>query len=187
MAEDMTNRLKMSRNWDIASKEYARNCNPFCTLYAFDLLSALLPKVSSTPNCHFLDIGCGGGALALAYLRLFPEGREGHQFISTDMSGGMVEQAREAVEASKPASCKTVFNFRVDDGTELSTFDDNSIDIVVSAFSVFFIPDRVGVLSQILRVLRCGGAFGMTSWTEVPKLSSVSRCNGSDFLHPILI
>lgn len=161
----------MSDNfWDNFADEYTRSCTPFCVLHAFDLLTALLPSITAGPQCNILDVGCGGAALALAYLRHFPQGVEGHTFTCTDLSPVMVDHARTAVETVKPQTCKTVFHFRVDDGTTLQTVHTNSVDVVVSAFAVFLIPDRTQVLNQINRVLRHGGMFGMTAWTQLPHL-----------------
>lgn len=156
--------------WDNFADEYTRSCTPFCVLHAFDLLTAILPSISPNPQCNILDVGCGGAALALAYLRHFPQGVEGHTFTCTDLSPVMVSLARAAVERVKPETCKTVFQFRVDNGTTLETVQDNSVDVVVSAFAVFLIPDRTQVLNQINRVLRDGGVFGMTAWTQIPDL-----------------
>lgn len=166
----MQKNLQKSENWDSASLEYARNANPFSTLYAFDLLTALLPVLTSNAECKILDVGCGAGSLALAYLRHFPEGIDGHIFMCTDLSGGMIEQARREVDAVKTESCKTKFEYAVENGTTLEGVADDSVDIVVSAFAIFMIPDTKAVLEQVCRVLRPGGMFGMTAWTGVPPL-----------------
>lgn len=159
--------------WDTFADEYTRACTPFSVLHAFDLLTAILPSITSNPqSCTILDVGCGGAALALAYLRHFPQGVEGHTFICTDFSPAMVNLARAAVHRVKPETCKTVFQFRVDNGTTLQTVEDKSVDVVVSAFAVFLIPDQTQVLTQINRVLRDGGVFGMTAWTQAPETVS---------------
>ena len=167
----MAEKFKKPAEWDKAALEYARNCNPFCTLYAFDLLTALLPTINAAPSCKILDVGCGAGSLALAYLRLFPGGVDGHHFTATDISSGMIEQAKEAVNTAKSANCKTTFEFRIDDGTTLQSVQDQSVDVVVSAFAIFLIPDRDAVLRQVLRVLKKGGSLGMTAWTGIPNLN----------------
>lgn len=82
----------------------------------------------------------------------------------------MIEQARNTVAIAKTETCKTKFEFGVDNGTSLDNIADDSVDIVVSSFAVFMIPDTKAVLEQVRRVLRKGGMFGMTAWTQVPQL-----------------
>lgn len=130
-------------------------------VFGADLLALLSNDVLAAKT--ILDIGCGTGALAKAYLLMFPKGVSGQTFILSDSSPGMLAKAQDTVRP--PQDCQTTFVFQEEDGTHLTGIDDDSIDIVFSLFGIFLIPDQVAAMQAVHRVLKKpNGVFGNASW-----------------------
>jgi SAM-dependent methyltransferase len=94
-----------------------------------------------------LDFGCGVGRLSIALAEHVDE------VIGVDISPTMLETAREFDSTGR---CQFVENDRED----LAMFGDGSFDLIVSSLALQHIPTRLarGYLSEMLRVLRPGGA-----------------------------
>jgi SAM-dependent methyltransferase len=108
-----------------------------------------------------LDFGCGVGRLTRALGRRF-----GHA-LGLDVSEGMVERAR-TLNADVPA-CE----FRVNDAPDLSTLEDDSIDLVYSSIVLQHLPsvrEIAGYIEEFLRVARPDGVvvFGIPSHIPFP-------------------
>lgn len=168
--------------WDEYADSYATNCTPFCTAHAQDVVTSLSRELLSERAVTIVDVGCGAGAFALAYLRRFPRGVPGHSVVCIDSSAAMIKQAKQAVSIMTSDQCLTKFDFYVDDATKLSNIPDDFANIVVSIFCVFFIPDQDAVLKSIQRVLvkNDSSVFATTAWTSMPaeisEVSTVSSC-----------
>ena len=111
------------------------------------------------PAGKCLDVGCGSGALTIAFARRNP----GAEFLGIDRWG------KEYASFNKPlceanARAEGVHNARFDrgDATALD-FPDESFDAVVSNYVYHNIPvkDRQAVLLETLRVLKKGGVFAL--------------------------
>lgn len=121
---------------------------PFFETFAGYLVEAAAPK----PGDRVLDIACGRGAC----LRVAAEhvGSSGY-VLGVDLSSAMVDTARrDLARLDLPASVEV----RVADAEHLDVPDD-SFDVVVCGFGVFFFPDPAGAVSEFRRVLRGGGRF----------------------------
>jgi SAM-dependent methyltransferase len=94
-----------------------------------------------------LDIGCGPGDLAAMLSERLPEAR----IAGLDLSPSMVELARRRGTAGGRLS------FEVGDVASLP-FESGSIDLVVSTLSLHHWPNAGAGFSEIMRVLRPGGA-----------------------------
>ncbi len=107
------------------------------------LLSALAGDRSDA-----LEIGCGGGRITLAAAPMC------RSIVATDVSRGMLGLARKALLAYANVS------FRKIDGFTLSSFADESFDLVYShdVFVHFSSLQVYPYLLEIRRVLRPGGA-----------------------------
>lgn len=153
-------------DWDDQAEHYAANMMRFTSLHATDLVGALYDDIKSAKT--ILDIGCGTGAFGVAYLGFFPQGIAGQTMIFSDLSQGMVNKAKDTMRQRMPADFKTVIKYQVEDGSILEGVEDRSIDLVVSVFGVFMIPDRTKTLQTIQRVLKePSGVFGTTAWTTL--------------------
>ena len=98
-----------------------------------------------------LDVGCGAGAA----LRELAERFHGAELTGCDISPLAVETARE-LNPELVASDRLKFLLC---GVPDLPFDDGSFETVFSVESLYFWPDQVAGLREILRVLTPGGTF----------------------------
>mmetsp|Transcript_9902 Transcript_9902/g.16561 ORF Transcript_9902/g.16561 Transcript_9902/m.16561 type:complete len:306 (-) Transcript_9902:222-1139(-) len=154
--------------WDDHAQIYDDNFRRLTTLHATDLIGAILPQIRSAKT--ILDIGTGTGAFGHAYLSFFPKGIKGQKLILSDLSGGMIQKAKaslgESMQLLHP-DFQTKLEFRVEDATDLKNIQDDSVDLVVSVFGVFLVPDQEKVFEAIKRVLVDGGTFATAAWTHL--------------------
>ncbi|MBV9536439.1 MAG: class I SAM-dependent methyltransferase [Solirubrobacterales bacterium] len=106
--------------------------------------SLLSRLVGGSPR-RVLDVGCGTGFLALRLAEL------GHIVTGVDLSGKMIEQARDKAEQ---AALK--IEFEVGDAVELDCADE-TYDFVVARHVIWNLPDPARGVAEWLRVLRPGG------------------------------
>ncbi|MCA9971235.1 MAG: methyltransferase domain-containing protein [Anaerolineales bacterium] len=95
-----------------------------------------------------LECGCGPGWLWRANLDRIPAGC---QITLTDLSAGMVAEARAALAGSGHA-----FRFQTADVQALP-FDDASFDVIVANHMLYHVPDLARALAELRRVLAPGG------------------------------
>jgi ubiquinone/menaquinone biosynthesis C-methylase UbiE len=100
------------------------------------------------PDERVLDVGCGAGA-ALA-----PAARAAASAVGVELSPAMAERARAAAPSAE---------VRVGDASQLE-FEDGSFDVVLSAFTAFFMPDPTAALREWRRVLVPGGRIVLSTW-----------------------
>jgi ubiquinone/menaquinone biosynthesis C-methylase UbiE len=77
-----------------------------------------------------------------------------------DISADQLGKARRAAEAEG-----LPVRFDEGDAQELP-YEEQSFDVVASAFGVIFAPDHARAASELTRVCRHGGRLGMTAWPE---------------------
>ena len=170
-------------DWDEISEHYHDHVARFTGPFATDLMLGPL-SASYIQNCKtILDIGCGPGVFCLEYIKLFPDGIDGQTIICSDLSPGMVAKAQHEVTRRLPRYYKTKFVFQVEDGSVLEGIEDQSIDLVVSLFGVFLIPDRSKCLAAIHRVLVPSGRLATTSWTCLQGNASMEPLFGPNLQH----
>ena len=112
-----------------------------------------------------LDVGCGGGHVAMA----MAEWRPDIEMTGLDLSAEQVARARRRAAR---------FGARVQfvEGTVLSLpFADESFDLVVSIGSLKHWPDRSAGIAECMRVLRRGGRFFITETDRSAHHHSVQR------------
>lgn len=104
------------------------------------------------PGSHWLDVGCGTGALTEAILRQAqPAGVTG-----VDPSEGFIAYAREHVQSSRAS-------FRLGDAISLP-FEDEMFGAVVSGLVLNHIPTQDVALAEMARVARHGGTVAAYVW-----------------------
>lgn len=145
--------------WSAQAGLYANQASRITELHGADLVTLLKNDIIKART--ILEIGCGTGAFGKAYVQQFPRGVPGQTLILTDLSAGMLAKAREITVADDFAT-KLVFQQK--DGTKLDGIADDSIDLVVSLFGVFLIPDQEATLAAIRRVLNRDGVLANASW-----------------------
>jgi ubiquinone/menaquinone biosynthesis C-methylase UbiE len=150
-------------SFDAIAEYYAQHGNRVTIPHALDMIGLAQDQIRQAQT--ILELGCGAGAFGLAYQQFFPQGIAGQTIICTDLSPVMVQYAERAMEKNPSGTSQTKFLFQVADATDLHDFGDESVDMVVSAFGIFLIPDQSATLREVRRVLRDGGALATTSWT----------------------
>ena len=113
-----------------------------------DYCMSLLPPLK---NKDLLEVGCGNGLQAIHIHNKYAPAL----IKAIDLNSDNIDIAKNEAE-SKGVQC---VDFSVDDAQELSTIEDNSIDVVINIESAFHYPDKASFLKQIYRVLKPGGSF----------------------------
>ncbi len=113
-----------------------------------DYCMSLLP---SAEGKMLLEVGCGNGVQA-SYIS---EKYAPVSFKGIDLNAGNIEIARK--EARIKGSER--LEFCVDDAHQLTTVEDNSVDLLISIESAFHYPEKAAFFRQIHRVLKPGGSF----------------------------
>ena len=139
---------------------------------AHEVLATLLePKQDE----RWLDIGTGGGGLALLLAR------SGADVVGVDVAEDGLEHARAA--AAEQGSAAT---FEYADAQELP-FEDAAFTGVASAFGVIFAADRERAAGELARVCAPGGKLGLTLMPLDSRTGAtftvLARYGGSEF-HP---
>ena len=113
---------------------------------------SFLDFVDARDGLDWLEVGCGTGALSSAILaRCNPK-----SLIGIDQSEGFVATARNAITDQR-------VTFQVGDAQSLP-FETGSRDIVASALTLNFVPDKDKALREMRRVGRTGGTIGFYVW-----------------------
>ena len=98
-----------------------------------------------------LDVGCGTGVFAReAATRVGPSGK----VVGLDLNESMLAVARRL---------RPEIEWHQGDAMALP-FEDDSFDVVGSQFMLMFVPDRVGVIKEMWRVLAPGGRLALAVW-----------------------
>lgn len=103
-------------------------------------------------GAHWLDVGCGTGALTELVLATCAPAR----VIGIDPSSEQVEYARNLPVAGAA-------EFKVADALNLP-FPDRSFEVVASALVINFLPDRLRGLAEMKRVAKPGGVVAGYVW-----------------------
>jgi len=101
---------------------------------------------------HWLDIGCGAGALSQIILeRAAPQALMG-----IDPSEGFVAHARRVIDDTRA-------EFRVGDAQSLPA-DNQAFDVAVAGLVINFVPDMAKAVAEMVRAIRPGGMAAAYVW-----------------------
>lgn len=113
-------------------------------------------RLGLTPGQRVLDVCCGSGASAIPVAKVVgPSG----SVIGVDLAENLLELARSK---AKQEGIENV-DFQSGDMTRLP-FEDESFDVVICVFGIFFVPDMESAMHELKRVLRTGGKLAITTW-----------------------
>jgi ubiquinone/menaquinone biosynthesis C-methylase UbiE len=134
-------------------------------LHFLQLCASRLTELAVLPaGARVLDMATGTGMVALGAAQIVgPTGR----VVGLDLSPDMLARARHKLALTG----LTNVEFREGDAQRLD-LPDQSLDFVLCASSLFFVPDMLGALREWRRVLAPGGRVGFSSF-------------GSTFLQPL--
>ena len=133
--------------WAVGSA-YERYVGRWSLLVARDFLAWLVVPAGR----HWLDVGCGTGAVSQTIL----ERGAPSTVVGIDTSAGFVEHARGAI--SDPRA-----SFRVGDAQALP-FEDASLDAAVSGLVLNFVRDPARMVGEMRRVVKPGGVAAIYVW-----------------------
>ncbi|MFD5327782.1 SAM-dependent methyltransferase [Streptomyces sp. NPDC127092] len=122
------------------------------------LTDLLAEKLQLKPGDRVLDLGCGSGAPAVRLAR-----STGARVVGITNSAVQIEAAtRNAQEAGLGDQV----SFTCADATVLA-YEPESFDAVLMIESIFHLPDRLGALREVARVLRPGGRVALTDLLDL--------------------
>jgi ubiquinone/menaquinone biosynthesis C-methylase UbiE len=112
--------------------------------------------LSLEPGMRVLDVCCGTGASALPAAKAVGNGG---RVIGVDLAEHLLELAQQKARALQLENIE----FLKADMTELP-FEHESFDAVIIVFGIFFVPDMVGQVRKLWRLVRPGGKLAVTTW-----------------------
>jgi len=138
-------------DWDGIAEWYAELVRGGSAMHRFsrDVLLKALPV--SVIGLDVLDVGCGEGIVTRGLAGL------GARVVGVDPTRALVAHA-EAAERANPTGAV----YRIDDGSDLHTVLDDSVDGATAALSLNNIDDLDAALGSVRRVLRAGGFLVFT-------------------------
>ncbi|HSN08918.1 MAG TPA: class I SAM-dependent methyltransferase [Hanamia sp.] len=143
---------KFSQGW----KKWDEMTMEFIQPTGNKIISLIHPKKDEV----ILDVAAGTGEPGLTIASMLDTGK----VISTDLSEGMLEVAREK------AAERGIKNFetKVVDASEIP-FDDNTFDAISCRFGFMFFPDMQVAAKEMYRVLKDGGRLATSVWNIAEK------------------
>jgi SAM-dependent methyltransferase len=113
----------------------------------------IVERMAVAPGERVLDLACGTGNAGIR------AAEAGAEVVGVDLTPELFDAGRaEAAEAGVELEW-------VEGDAEDLPFADESFDVVLSTFGCMFAPRHDVTASELVRVLRPGGRFGICSWT----------------------
>lgn len=129
-----------------------------------DPLPFIRRRIEKEGNFRVLEIGCGLGNALAELAQTFPNG----YFFGFNEHFFPCQRTAPNI--------KYVYG---DAGIHLP-FEDNSIDFAYSIYTIQFIPDKVGLLREMHRVLKKDGEFWIRLSDTLPELDGIPICTVTD-------
>lgn len=138
-----------------------RRWNPTLDAWYGELTRQMLDLAQITPGQRILDVAAGAGEPAVsAAARVGPTG----YVLATDISEGIMEQAREVADALGLSQMET----RVMDGEQLALPADD-FDAVLCRLGLMYMPRPVTALCEWRRVLKTGGRVAVVVFSTADR------------------
>lgn len=136
--------------------------------------SANLPKITS--ETRILDNASGPGVSTKVILDKFARDHPGKappHIIASDSSEGMVDTVRAKVATGDPLWHNV--DPQVRDARDMKHIPDNSIDLMIMSFAIYYMGDGVDFMAEMRRILKPGGLSVVTTWKVNGALDIVNR------------
>ncbi|MCJ1312501.1 hypothetical protein MMC25_006175 [Agyrium rufum] len=143
-------------SWNIFAHTYDRRLGGSTFAVAAHILSKV-PALKE--NSLVLDSSCGTGAFTVK----FQKRHTGAHIHAVDKSAGMIEIMQSLI---KQHAWQEHITAEVMDAENLD-FAENTFDLSVTNFGIFFYPDPVRGAKEIHRTLKPGCMAAVTSWREI--------------------
>ena len=127
----------------------------------------IVQAVGVGPGDDVLDVACGTGNAALR------AAERGASVVGVDLTPELLAEGRRLA-----AEDGLELDWVQGDAEELP-FDDESFDVVLSAFGCMFAPRHAVTAGELARVLRPGGRLGITGWTPEGGMGTFFRTVGA--------
>src|SRR5262249_15597966 len=137
------------------TQELARHYEQISAAHQFKAGQRLIAKLAVAPGEHVLDVGCGTGLLAEDVAGLAgPTG----SVVGIDPLPLRVALAQE--------KGKSNLSFKVGTADDLRDFGEANFDVVYLNAVLHWLPDKLGPLREISRVLKKGGRLGISTGSK---------------------
>lgn len=145
-------KIKAAATYNAASDFFDNESLSFWNKYGV----ATVNRLHLEPGMNVLDIACGSGASALpAALKV---GTTGH-VIGIDLAENLLELGRAKAKKLELGNVEFLYG----DMTELK-YPDESFDVVICVFGIFFVPDMEGLIQELWRMVKPKGKLAITTW-----------------------
>lgn len=147
-----------STQWQLAHQAAERYQSILTPAILGPFAAALVEATAPQPGEWLVDVGTGTGAAARhAALLVRPGGR----VTGVDINAGMLAVAR-----SLPPVSGALLEWREATATRLP-LDDHSVDGVLCAQTLQFLPEKAAALAEMRRVVKSGGRVALSLWCEL--------------------
>ncbi len=166
------------------AKQYANAANSNARISLHDRYSTnkygwlrwVFDQIRASSHGKIFELGCGSGELWVKNADRIPNG---WIITLTDMSDGMVEQAKKNL-----SQVSSSFRFAQIDAESID-MDDEVVDVVIANNMLYHVPNRLKAYSEIRRILRPAGelyaaTYGSTKSPGIPALVKQIKSDAYD-------
>lgn len=150
--------MTTSTQWQLARESAERYQNILTPTILGPFAQALVDFAALQMDERVVDVGCGTGAAARYAAGAV--GNSGH-VTGIDVNESMIEVAR-----SLPAVQGAPIDWHQASATQLP-LNDESVDVVLCAQTLQFLPEKQVSLSEMRRVVKNNGRFALSLWCDI--------------------
>lgn len=150
--------MTVSTQWQLARRAAERYQRVLTPTILGPFAQALVTHAALQSGERVLDVGCGTGAATRVAAETV--GPTGH-VLGVDVNPSMIDVAR-----SLPAVPGAPLEWRVATATSLP-LDEQSVDVVLCAQTLQFLPEKQLSLAEMHRVLKVGGRLALSLWCAI--------------------
>ncbi|MEO5500981.1 MAG: class I SAM-dependent methyltransferase [Ginsengibacter sp.] len=145
-------KLKAATTYNLASDFFDNESLSFWNKYG----NATVNRLHLKKDLSVLDVACGSGASAIpAAINVGTTGN----VIGVDIAENLLKLGREKAKKLELENIQFLYG----DMTELK-YPDESFDVVICVFGIFFVPDMEGLLKELWRMVKPKGKLVITTW-----------------------